>query len=67
MSDEADRYRFADANIVAGWALEAMNWANATNLIQGDGTMLMPAGNAERCQVSAILQRFIENVAKKDQ
>jgi hypothetical protein len=32
-----------------------------TALIQGDGVKLMPTGNAKRCQVAAILQRFIEN------
>jgi hypothetical protein len=36
-------------------------WANALGLIQGvGGDMLNPGGDAERCQVAAILQRFIE-------
>jgi hypothetical protein len=32
--------------------------------MQGSGNQLMPAGNAQRCQVAAILQRFIETIAK---
>ncbi len=56
----ADLSGFIDADTVTGWALEAMSWANAAGLIQGDGTKLTPTGNAERCQVAAILQRFVQ-------
>jgi hypothetical protein len=41
-----------------------MAWANAAGLIQGSGTELMPGGNAQRAQVAAIFQRFIENFTK---
>ena len=37
-----------------------MIWANTEGIIQGDGSKLMPKANAERCQVAAIFQRFIE-------
>ncbi len=60
----ADLSGFADADTVSGWATESMSWANAAGLIQGDGTKLSPARNAERCQAAAILQRFIEDIAK---
>jgi len=33
-------------------------------LIQGNGAALLPKGNAERCQVAAILQRFAAYLAK---
>ncbi|HMM05292.1 MAG TPA: S-layer homology domain-containing protein [Clostridiales bacterium] len=60
----ADLSGFADQNAISGWALEAMSWSNAAGLIQGDGKKLTPLGKAERCQVAAILQRFILNIAK---
>lgn len=52
--------QFADAATVSGYAKDAMSWANAGGLIQGSGTNLMPTGSAQRAQVAAILQRFIE-------
>jgi hypothetical protein len=41
-----------------------MSWANAEGLIQGSGSQLMPADNVQRWQVAAILQSFIERIAK---
>lgn len=55
---------FADLNTVSIWALDALSWANAKNLIQGDGGKLLPGGKAERCQVAAIFQRLLENTTK---
>ena len=55
---------FADADSISEYAVSAMNWAVGAALIKGDGNQLMPAGNAERCQVAAILTRFCENVVK---
>ncbi len=60
VSDRADLKAFSDANAISDWAMEAMAWTNAAALIQGDGQSLNPGGQAERCQVAAILQRFIE-------
>ena len=60
VSARADLSGFGDAASVSGWALDALSWANAKGLIQGSGNQLMPAGNAERAQVAAILQRFAE-------
>ena len=64
VSKSADLSKYTDAGSISSWAKDAISWANATALIQGDGAKLTPTGNAERCQVAAILQRFIENVAK---
>lgn len=64
VSMSADLSKYTDAGSISSWAKDAISWANATALIQGDGAKLTPTGNAERCQVAAILQRFIENVAK---
>jgi hypothetical protein len=64
VSMSADLSKYTDAGSISSWAKDAISWANANALIQGDGAKLTPTGNAERCQVAAILQRFIENVAK---
>jgi hypothetical protein len=63
VSARADLSKFGDAGSVSGWAQDAMAWANALGFVQGSGDMLNPGGNAERCQVAAILQRFIEKYA----
>ncbi len=55
---------FEDADAIADWAKEAIAWANGKGLILGDGKKLAADSNAERCQTAAILQRFIETIAK---
>jgi predicted amidohydrolase YtcJ len=61
VTEKSDLSIFNDFSSVSQWALDALAWANAKGLIQGsDNNNLMPVGNAERCQVAAILQRFIE-------
>lgn len=56
---------FGDAATVSGWALDAMSWAKAKAIINGDGANLKPTAKAERCQAAAIFQNFIENVRDK--
>ena len=61
----ADLAGFVDSTIIHDWALDAMMWANGEGLINGVGSSkLSPLGSAERCQVAAILQRFILNLAE---
>ena len=56
---------FSDAGTVHSWGRDAMIWAYAEGLIQGEGNdLLNPSGAAERCQVAAILRRFMENTLK---
>jgi hypothetical protein len=64
VSMSTDLSKYTDEGSISSWAKDAISWANAISLIQGDGSKLMPAGNAERCQVAAILQRFIENTTR---
>ena len=64
MVHETDLSKYTDEDSISGWAKDAMSWANANGLIQGDGVELTPSGNAIRCQVASILQRFIRNVAR---
>ncbi len=56
--------KYSDADTVSDWALEAITWANAERLINGDSIKLMPRDNAQRAQTAAILQRFIEMYMK---
>ena len=61
----ADLAGFVDSTTIHDWALDAMMWANGEGLINGVGnSKLSPLGSAERCQVAAILQRFILNSAE---
>ena len=50
---------FSDRSTVASWAEESMTWAVGKGLVNGSGGQLLPGGNATRCQVAAILQRFL--------
>jgi len=55
---------FTDAGDISDWAGTAMKWAVKKGLISGIGnSKLDPSGNAQRAQVAAVLQRFIENAA----
>ena len=56
---------FADSDKVAIWAQEAMSWAVGAGLIRGitesDGQYLQPKGDAYRCQVAAMIHRFVDS------
>ena len=54
---------FSDAASVSGYAQEPLEWAVAMGLINGSDGKLLPQGNATRAQVSAILMRYLQNVA----
>lgn len=61
----AELNAFADVAAVKSWAQDAMKWANAEGLINGrTKDTLVPGGSATRAEVAAILQRFVENIAK---
>lgn len=50
-----------DADAVSGWAYEAMRWAAAEGIIEGDENgMISPAAGATRAQCAAILMRYVE-------
>ena len=52
---------FADGKDASPWAVDALSWAVGTNIMGGrtDGT-LDPQGLVQRCEVAAILHRFIK-------
>ena len=56
--------RFVDGSDVSSWAIEALRWAVAEGVINGntDGT-LKPQGNATRAQVSQMLMNFVNCMA----
>ena len=64
LSGLGDLASFTDAGDVSDWAETAMKWAVKSNLLSGTGNnKIDPAGSAQRAQVAAILQRFIESTA----
>ena len=62
VSMKGDLNAFADAGTVSAYAVEAMRWAVAAGLINGENGRLNPGGDATRAQVAAIFQRFCVNV-----
>ena len=51
---------FSDADSVPGYALPAMNWALAEEIVQGDGSKLMPNDSCTRAQIVTLLYRALE-------
>jgi len=57
--------KFKDASSVSEYAVPAMQWACGAGLMNGDASgSLLPAKNASRAEVAAILHRFCVKVAK---
>ncbi len=57
---QADLSKYADADQIAAWALEAMAWANAEGIITGKSdTTLAPAATSNRAELATILARYI--------
>lgn len=59
-SQRADFSAFPDAASVNDFASEAMQWAVAIGLIQGDQGMINPQGTASRVHCAAIMTRFMQ-------
>ena len=52
---------FVDAHLTSRWALEALQWANANDLIRGQGgNRVNPGGTATRAERAAIIVRFVD-------
>lgn len=51
---------YPDASAVNAFAQDAMEWAVANGIIQGDGGYLKPQGYANRAECATIIRRFIE-------
>lgn len=64
-SSRADLSRYTDVGEVHDWALEAMQWANAENLITGSSAVtLSPRSAATRAEIATILMRFCEDIVQ---
>ena len=51
---------FSDAASVSSYAVNAMQWAVANDIVNGSNGKLNPQNNATRAEVAAILMRFCE-------
>ncbi len=59
----ADLSKYADADQISVWALDALRWANGAALMTGRSeTVIAPGGEASRGETAALLMRFCENV-----
>lgn len=52
---------FSDADSVPGYALPAMNWALAEEIVQGNGSKLMPNDSCARAQIVTFLFRAYQD------
>jgi hypothetical protein len=61
----AELSAYSDAADIDSWALSAMQWANATGLIQGlTDTTLAPRSSTSRAQMATLLMRYIQNIVE---
>ena len=60
LTASGDLSSFADADSVSDFAVEAMCWAVAQGIMNGDGGRLNPQGNATRAQCAKILICFLD-------
>lgn len=63
VSARADLSTYSDAGSVSGFAKEAMKWAVATGVIQGDQGRINPQGKAIRAECATIIMRFMEELS----
>lgn len=63
---QADLSDYPDAEEISSYAKDAMAWANAVGLINGNKLgqtiLLQPKGDATRAQVAAIIVRYVNNL-----
>ena len=52
---------FSDADSVPGYAIPAMNWALAEEIVQGNGSKLMPNDSCTRAQIVTFLFRAYQD------
>lgn len=61
VSNTKDLAEFPDYYKVSGYAVDAMEWCTAEEIIKGDGTTkeLMPQGNTNRAECATIISRYV--------
>ncbi len=55
-----DLSQFEDSEQISAFAEDAVTWAVAEKLIQGDNGRINPQGNTNRAECAAMIQRFLE-------
>lgn len=61
VSGSASLAGFSDEDQISGYALDHVKWAVDAGLLQGKGDgSLDPTGSSLRCEVAAILHRFLD-------
>ena len=61
----ADLSAYNDANTVGSWAVDYVEWAVASGLMQGRSTnLLAPAAGTTRAETAALLERWCEEISK---
>ena len=64
-SARADLSGYKDADKISAWALEAVRWANAEGILNGNSdNTLTPQGHATRAQVASMISRFLARYDK---
>ena len=58
LSARSELSGFADSGAVSAWAEDALSWACASGLLEGDGGSLRPGTTCTRAEASVILERF---------
>lgn len=62
VGEDTNILSYNDALTISEYAFPAMQWLCGEGIMQGSDGNLMPAGNATRAQIAALLHRFCENV-----
>lgn len=60
-----DLSSFDDGDAVSGFAVEGMQWAVATQLMNGDNNLLTPKRDASRAECATVLMRWLESVKEQ--
>jgi hypothetical protein len=64
VSATADLSSYSDASSISTWANTAMQWANASSIINGSDGKLMPTVTTDRAQMAQMMMNFCENLLK---
>jgi hypothetical protein len=68
ISATADMTLYEDSDMISEWALPAMRWAVATDLISGiTPERLAPKGGCSRAECAVILTRFLQTIVKDEE
>ena len=64
ISDGAELASYADVSDISEYAVSAVEWAVAEELIGDDNGKLLPTQNATRAEVAHAITGFSKNIAK---